>query len=100
MVLFYGLMGHEEDPAHIEHFTGHFLQGYSRENTLEQKWLAEIPYFLKLREIDLYAQIIFSFGGAENVDDPWCQNYLKGRKDRIELSLPYIDYDWISLANL
>jgi Ser/Thr protein kinase RdoA (MazF antagonist) len=98
MVLFYGLMGHKDDPAHIQNFCRHFFQGYQQENNLDPKWLAEIPYFLKLREIDLYAQILFSFGGHELIDDPWCQYYMKGRKHRIEMGLPYIDFDWTSLG--
>jgi Ser/Thr protein kinase RdoA (MazF antagonist) len=98
MVLFYSLMDHENDPVHIEHFTHHFLKGYSQENILDTLWLAEIPYFLKLREIDLYAQIIFSYGGMDKVDDPWCLNYMDGRKEIIENGSPYINYDWTSLA--
>jgi Ser/Thr protein kinase RdoA (MazF antagonist) len=98
MVLFYGLMGHEGDPAHIEYFCRHFLHGYRQENLLDPKWLIEIPNFLKLREIDLYAQILFSFGGAEHIDDPWCQKYMKGRKQKIESGSPYIDFNWNSLA--
>jgi Ser/Thr protein kinase RdoA (MazF antagonist) len=98
MVLFYGLMGHENDPSHIEYFSRQFLDGYRQENNLDPYWLAKIPYFLKLREIDLYAQIIFSYGGLENVEHTWDQNYLDGRKERIEENLPYIDFDWTSLA--
>jgi Ser/Thr protein kinase RdoA (MazF antagonist) len=97
MVLFYGLMGHENEPAYIEHFSTHFLRGYRQENDLAPAWLAEIPFFLKLREIDLYAQIIFSYGGADQVDDPWNQRYLMGRKEKIENGVPYINFDWISL---
>lgn len=97
MVLFYGLMGHEDDPAHIQYFCRHFFYGYQQENNLDPKWLAEIPYFLKLREIDLYAQILFSFGGHELIDDPWCLNYMKGRGHRIETGLPYINFNWHSL---
>lgn len=98
MVLFYGLMGHEQEPEVIADFTRHFLLGYREENTLDPAWLAEIPHFLKLREIDLYAQILFSFGGLENVDDDWCLNYLDGRAEKIAADVPYIDFDWGSLA--
>jgi Ser/Thr protein kinase RdoA (MazF antagonist) len=98
MVLFYGLMGYENDPTFIKRFTSQFLHGYSQENELDPVWLAEIPNFLKLREIDLYAMIIFTFGGMDKVDDPWCMKYMEGRKDRIEAGLDYIEYDWTSLA--
>lgn len=98
MVFFYGLMGHDDDPIHVRDFAHHFIEGYGQENALAPKWSAEIPFFLKLREIDLYAQIIFSFDGIQNVDDPWCQSYLKGRKERIEGDIPFIRFDWESLA--
>jgi len=98
MVFFYGLMGSGVDTNAVEVFARNFLEGYSGENRLDPKWLAEIPYFLKLREIDLYAQIIHSFGGIENVDDPWCQSYLDGRREKIENALPFIDFDWSSLS--
>ena len=99
MVLFYGLMGRENDPAHIELFTNHFLAGYQEENTLAPEWLGEIPYFLKLREIDLYAQILFSYGGADKIDHPWCLNYMKERKEKIESGQAYIDFDWTRLGS-
>jgi Ser/Thr protein kinase RdoA (MazF antagonist) len=97
MVLFYGLMGHEDDPVHIQYFCRHFLDGYQQENALDPEWLVEIPYFLKLREIDLYAQILFSYGGSDNIEEPWDVNYMKGRRHKIESGLPYIDFDWGSL---
>ena len=98
MVFFYGLMSSGVDTNDIEVFTRNFLEGYSRENQLHPKWLAEIPNFLKLREIDLYGQIIFSFGGIEKVDDPWCQKYLDGRREKIENSVPYLEFDWSTLS--
>jgi Ser/Thr protein kinase RdoA (MazF antagonist) len=97
MVLFYGLMGHENEPTTIEHFWTHFLRGYRQENDLDPAWLAEIPFFLKLREIDLYAQIIFTYGGTEQVEDAWNRKYLQGRKEKIENGVPYINFDWTSL---
>ena len=98
MVFFYGLMSTDVAAKDIEVFTKNFLEGYSNENQLDPKWLAEIPYFLKLREIDLYAHIIFSYGGIENVDHPWCQKYLDGRREKIENDVPFIDFDWPSLS--
>lgn len=95
MVLFYTANG-EPDPVE---FTGRFmpvfLSGYREENYLDPAWLGELPHFMKLREIDLFAAILFSFG--ENPDHPWCARYLKGRREKIEDDVPYIDFDWSSL---
>lgn len=100
MVLFYSLMGYETNQEQIGTFSRHFILGYNLENSLDPAWLEEIPFFLKLREIDLYAQINFAFGGFENVEDSWCQNYIQGRKRRIEEDIPYIDYDWTTLTKI
>jgi hypothetical protein len=53
--------------------------------------------FLKLREIDLYVVIHRSFD-VNKVDDLWAARYMKGRKQRIENDVPYIDLDFESLA--
>jgi len=96
IVLFYIVMGHEDEAAFTREFMSHFLRGYRRENVLDPAWLGEIPYFLKLREIDLYAVIHRSF----DLDDldPWCARYMQGRRARIEAGVPYIDFDFASLA--
>ena len=97
MVLFYAAMFKEDMAAYTATFMRDFLRGYKQENKLDPVWLAELPYFLKLREIDLYAIIHFSFD-LENEDDPWIKGYMEGRKQRIDAGLPYIDFDWESLA--
>jgi len=96
MVLFYAAMFEDHLGAFTASFMRDFLRGYSRENKLDPEWLAELPYFLKLREIDLYAQIHFSFD-VENLTDEWNIRYMQGRKERIDADLPYIDFDWESL---
>jgi len=97
MVLFYAAMFKEDIVAYTAAFMRDFLRGYSQENKLDPKWLVELPYFLKLREIDLYALIHFSFD-LESEDDPWVTGYMDGRKEWIDAGLPYIDFDWESLA--
>lgn len=98
MVLFYAAMWQEDKAAFAQEFMSDFLRGYSRENQLDSKWLKEIPHFLKLREIDLYA-VIHRSKDVENLDDPWCEGYLKGRKERIEADVPYIEFEWGSLID-
>lgn len=99
MVLFYAAMWKENMAAFTHEFMGNFLRGYSRENHLDATWLKEIPYFLKLREIDLYALIHRSFD-MENLDDPWCQGYMRGRKERIEWEVPFIEFEWELLGKI
>jgi Ser/Thr protein kinase RdoA (MazF antagonist) len=99
IVLFYIVMGQKDPADFVQGFMQAFLRGYRRENHLDPAWLQEIPYFLKLREIDLYAVIHRSFD-VENLEDPWCARYMHGRKERIEAGEPYIDFDFGSLGSL
>jgi Ser/Thr protein kinase RdoA (MazF antagonist) len=97
MVIFYAAIGKEGVSAFIQAFMVDFLRGYTEENHLDPRWLGEIPNFLKLREIDLYAAIHRSFD-VENLDDPWCMRFMDGRKQRIENDAPVIDFDFTSLS--
>ena len=98
VVLFYVVMGINDIPGFTLNFMRHFLRGYRRENRLEAIWLKEIRHFLKLREIDLYA-VIHRSHDVSNLDDPWCERYMRGRKQRIESDVPYIDFDFEILVD-
>jgi Ser/Thr protein kinase RdoA (MazF antagonist) len=97
MVLFYAALWAEDAAAFTEAFMPRFLQGYRRENLLDPVWLADMPHFLKLREIDLYAIIHRSFD-LENLTGPFEIHYMRGRKERLEGAVPVIDFDFPSLA--
>jgi Ser/Thr protein kinase RdoA (MazF antagonist) len=97
IVLFYMVIGESNPLAFAQEFMAHFLRGYRQENRLDPRWLEEIPYFLKHREIDLYGVIHRSFD-VDHIDDPWCVRYMDGRKERIERDIPYLDFDFQSLA--
>ncbi len=83
MVVFYGIGWSGEDaPGFTGRFMPVFLQGYREHNRLDPGWLAELPYFLKLREIDLFAEILFMDG--EDPEHPWSKRFMQGRRERIE----------------
>ncbi len=96
IVLFYNVMWAEDQASFTHEFMRHFLNGYTHENRFDPAWLVEIPNFMKMREIDLYAVIHRSFD-VENLDDPWCARYMDGRKQRIEGEVPYIEMDFEEL---
>lgn len=75
----------------------HFLRGYGQACTWDFKWLKEIPNFLKIREIELYAVMYRDFD-VNNIDDEWCARFMHNRKSRIENDVPYIDFDFESLS--
>jgi len=96
MVIFYVSLQEKEPQAFMSRFLPVFLSAYARENRLDKRWLKEIPYFLKFREIDLFAAILFALG--ESPADPWCIRYLLGRRERIENDIPFLEFDWASMA--
>jgi Ser/Thr protein kinase RdoA (MazF antagonist) len=96
IVLFYIAFGVEDEAAFTKEFMTNFLGGYREECRLDQSWQKEIPFFLKLREIELYAVIHRSFDVA-NIDHPWVARFMKDRKMRIENEVPFIDFDFTKL---
>jgi amicoumacin kinase len=98
MVLFYTSIW-EKDPAEFTaSFMPAFLDAYRQENRLDPAWRSELAPFMKLREIDLFAQILFTYGRTEPPDHPWAARYMQGRRERIEAGTPLIDFDWDRLA--
>jgi Ser/Thr protein kinase RdoA (MazF antagonist) len=97
IVLFYAVIGRDDEQAFTRWFLPRFLEGYVSETSLEGYRLREIPHFLKLREIDLYAVIHRSFD-VHNLEDPWCTRFMKNRRRRIEDGVAYLDFDFDSLA--
>ena len=121
IVLFYISMDAEEfgfpSAASFTHeFMTHFLRGHRQAYTLDPAWLKEIPSFLKLRELELYAVIHRDFNikdaehwsleGFKRIPDfdvnnsghLWIANFMQNRKSNIEQDLPFIDFDFESLA--
>ena len=95
MALFYAVPHHCDSPADLEFartFYHTFMDGYRQENHLDPIWLKEIPYFLKLREMDLYIIIHRSFD-IHNLG-PWEASFMDQRKERLENDVPFIDMDF------
>jgi Ser/Thr protein kinase RdoA (MazF antagonist) len=96
-------MDAEDWPAFTHEFMSHFLQGYVKANPLDAKWLVkwlkEIPNFLKLREMELYAVVYRDFD-IKNIDDWWIARFMQGRKQKIENDVPFIDFEFESLATV
>lgn len=102
MVLFYIAMGKRHTPEFAAEFLGHFMRGYRQESTPGEWWLRELPAFMKIREIELYAVMFREFdiadGDLSKIDDAWCAAYMRGRKGLIEGDVPYLDVDFETLA--
>jgi amicoumacin kinase len=97
VILFYIVQDAEDWPAFTQEFMAHFLRGYGQACTLDPIWLKQIPNFLKIREIELYAVMHRDFD-VTNIEDEWCARFMQGRKSRIDQDVPYIDFNFDSLA--
>jgi len=120
IVLFYISMDAEElgfptTAAFTQEFMTHFLRGYRQAYPLDKKWLKEIPHFLKLRELELYAVVFRDFDihnvehwslegfqhipgfDVNNSGHMWIANFMRDRKTNIEKDLPFIDFDFEGL---
>jgi Ser/Thr protein kinase RdoA (MazF antagonist) len=87
MVLFYAITNREDATAFAANFWPKFMRGYEAENDLDPVWQKEIPHFMKLREIDLYALILRDYDSLAG--DAWVESFLDGRRERIVAGVQY-----------
>ena len=121
IVLFYismdaGELGFPTPEAFTQEFMKHFLPGYREASALDGTWLKEIPHFLKLRDLELYAVVHRDFDirdvehwspesfqrspgfDTHHSGHMWIAEFMRDRKRRIEQGVPFIDFDFESLA--
>lgn len=73
-------------------FLRSYLKGYLAENALDAFWLGQLPYFLKLLEIGVYAQV-YAYHDLDDTES-WVGRFMANRKYRIEHDVPYVDIDF------
>ena len=79
--------------AFAEHFLGQYIEGYLLEEPLDAFWVAQLPHFLKLLEINIYTQVYAGHDPADTTS--WVGKFLAhDRKGRIERGEPYVDLDF------
>jgi Ser/Thr protein kinase RdoA (MazF antagonist) len=73
-------------------FIASYLSGYRQENDLSTFWLRQIPRFLKLKELCIYATLI----GHPDIEltDTWVGRFMCGRPERVANDIPYVDIDF------
>ena len=72
-----------------------YLSGYRREYNLTAYWLGQIPRFLKLKELCIYATLVGHPDAA--LPDTWVGRFMRNRAERIANDLPYVDIDFSAL---
>lgn len=74
-----------------------FLEGYNKENQIDNYWITKLPLFLKLREIIMYS-MLYNWKTFDSCS-PWVKNYMIYRKECIENKKPLIDLDFSKLCH-
>lgn len=78
----------DERQAQAQRFMESFMKGYSKENSIDEYWLKQIPIFLQLRELIVYIGIHRSLD-LSNLNE-WMKNYNLQSKSRIEQQIPIV----------
>jgi Ser/Thr protein kinase RdoA (MazF antagonist) len=92
MVLFYAVTNRKDAAEFAADFWPKFMAGYYQENDLDAAWQKEIPHFMKLREIDLYAMLMRDYELVKG--DQWIESFLDGRRERIAAGRLYLEMDF------
>lgn len=92
MVLFYAVVNRPNAVEFMHQMWPNFWRGYQEENRLEPVWLAEIPHFMKMRELDLYTVLLRDI--PDLASDRWASDYMAGRRENILAERPYIDFNF------
>lgn len=79
-------------------FFVNFMNGYTKENTISDKWLKTIPLFINLRQAVVVSAIYrsFDFNNYSNWNE-WDKQALNYYLNNIKNDIPYIDLDFCSI---
>ncbi|WP_209444160.1 phosphotransferase enzyme family protein [Paenibacillus ihuae] len=75
-------------------FMHYFMEGYRKENTLDNYWLKQIPVFLKLRELIVYIGAFRNFEGDETFrtsENQWFKDWIRESRERLENNVPIVN---------
>ncbi len=72
------------------------LKGYATENAVDRFGIRQLPHFLKLLELSIYAQVYKRYD--PNDADPWVRKFMLNRRARIDNDIPYTKMDFEKLA--
>jgi Ser/Thr protein kinase RdoA (MazF antagonist) len=77
-------------------YLGAYLNGYRSVRWLAPFWVAQLPHFLKLEEIFIYALIYPQYDPAD--DDAWVSRFMPGRQERLLQGAPYVDINFMQIS--
>jgi Ser/Thr protein kinase RdoA (MazF antagonist) len=95
VMVLYNPSNDEQGQAFARRFMRHYLSGYGEQKEVIPFWQAQIPHFLKLKELCIYADLM----GHPDIclPDSWIGRFMRGRADRVANDIPYVDIDFTEL---
>jgi len=93
MLLFDVLVVYDQPDRHEfgERFLTNVLRGYISFMPDSLFWVKQLPLFLKLLEISMFMTLYRP--ELMPTGDDWVSKFMRGRKERIQKDLPYVDLD-------
>ncbi|NJD59919.1 MAG: hypothetical protein C3F13_13375 [Anaerolineales bacterium] len=76
-------------------FLANYLAGYRKEFSISPYWLGQIPRFLKLKELCIYADLLDHPQASQPGN--WVGDFMQGRSRRITDNLPYVELEFTLL---
>jgi amicoumacin kinase len=101
IILFYvtwGMTFEDSRDEFVKNFFKHFLKGYRLENSIDPSWFKNIPNFLKLREIVVFA-VLNKKWDLENLSEKQ-KALMDDMKCKIQNDIPYLNIDFTSFSGL
>ncbi len=81
--------------AFTSRFLESYLKGYLPENPLDNFWINQLPLFLKLLEVEIYAMLVNDYQPGDS--GTWGDRFMANRAKRIESEAPYVDVDFLEI---
>jgi len=95
VLVLYNSSSEDESQKFAIHFLYNYLSGYRQENDLLPFWQSQIPKFLKLKELCIYADLIGRLDVS--LPDTWVGRFMRNRSTRIANDIPYVDIDYTAI---
>jgi amicoumacin kinase len=95
VLVLYHPSNEEEKERFAFRFMRTYLAGYRQEKEIPLFWQSQLPRFLKLKELCIYATLL----SYNEIDPPdtWGGRFMRGRSARIASDAPYVDIDFTTL---
>jgi amicoumacin kinase len=86
----------EGDKQQFAHqFMENYLSGYRQEKELPPFWLGQLPHFLKLKELCIFADLVAN--RVIGTPDSWVDRFMRDRAERVVNDIPYVDINFSAL---